>query len=502
MKKSKVFFICALVIVLMPFIRNKIVASEKPLTLISAYKTAYHKAIKLDKNAKLITMTSGDNPEESTHDIGEDGKRRFWTLEFALPSKNEGVIITIRDAKIELVKEYRKDNINIKELLDNKEINFDSSDVLKKSKKTYNLLPGKGWAIGYHFILQKVNNMPTLSVLGVDLSGYKTNIQYNSLSGEEIVAKHNITDGGKLYCNNLELKIKPSKIISTSLLKVSPNFTSDKTIISLYNIDPYTINMKLFIGISKDAGQTWVDSYLSNDITNIEFSDNYSNDGSIYVVTSRKLLRTNNKISSYECLLDDLNEDIIFFNNRNGILYLLTSTTVYISYNNGKEWTQFKAPDGAKKIFSLSDNKATIFSSDCLYILNNEQWDKIDFPQKMNNIMISETKDLLLIYDFNNLIVFSKLNREFEKVDTPTAIKAVYNNKYDNINTFFLYTYNGDLLQFSRKEDKFKPWNITKRTLTENDNIGTVINDSVGNLYYYTWAQSNWVQIGGKNEKQ
>ena len=363
-------------------------------------------------------------------------------------------------------------------------------------------MPGKGWAIGYHFILQKVNNMPTLSVLGVDLSGYKTNIQYNSLSGEEIVAKHNITDGGKLYCNNLELKIKPSKIISTSLLKVSPNFTSDKTIISLYNIDPYTINMKLFIGISKDAGQTWVDSYLSNDITNIEFSDNYSNDGSIYVVTSRKLLRTNNKISSYECLLDDLNEDIIFFNNRNGILYLLTSTTVYISYNNGKEWTQFKAPDGAKKIFSLSDNKATIFSSDCLYILNNEQWDKIDFPQKMNNIMISETKDLLLIYDFNNLIVFSKLNREFEKVDTPTAIKAVYNNKYDNINTFFLYTYNGDLLQFSRKEDKFKPWNITKRTLTENDNIGTVINDSVGNLYYYTWAQSNWVQIGGKNEKQ
>lgn len=74
--------------------------------------------------------------------------------------------------------------VNNENIVDLNKIHFDSDKIVDKAKKEYNLLPGKGWAEGYHFVLRKLNSDPTVEVVGRDKKGRFIKIIFNARTGK------------------------------------------------------------------------------------------------------------------------------------------------------------------------------------------------------------------------------------------------------------------------------------------------------------------------------
>ncbi|HWT75734.1 MAG TPA: hypothetical protein VN258_13595 [Mobilitalea sp.] len=77
---------------------------------------------------------------------------------------------------------------------------IDSKTALKIAKKEYDLQPGEGWAIGYHFTLDKISDTNIIQVFGRDDSKNFTKISINAKTKEVIAAIHKVThDDGVTY---------------------------------------------------------------------------------------------------------------------------------------------------------------------------------------------------------------------------------------------------------------------------------------------------------------
>ncbi len=161
-------------------------SSEDSISLIDAYNLALKEATSWNKNAQLVLITSVDDDAQDL--AGSDGKRIKWNLLFANPTLNETLQVSINDnsvSKTTINKENTFENVIIKP----DSIKIDSTMILKKAKRDFNLKPGINWANGYHFSLMNNGTQTFLTVTGLTKNNLFTQIFYDSVTGNYLGSK-------------------------------------------------------------------------------------------------------------------------------------------------------------------------------------------------------------------------------------------------------------------------------------------------------------------------
>ena len=159
-------------------------ASSKEFSLLEACRFAKEKAREeWSKDAEIYYVLSVDDREKESKSKGEHGKRRYWNVILAKPGTDDQMLYTIHNQKI-VEKLALTEPVNNENIVDLNKIHFDSDKIVDKAKKEYNLLPGKGWAEGYHFVLRKLNSDPTVEVVGRDKKGRFIKIIFNARTGK------------------------------------------------------------------------------------------------------------------------------------------------------------------------------------------------------------------------------------------------------------------------------------------------------------------------------
>ncbi|WP_157273037.1 hypothetical protein [Paenibacillus daejeonensis] len=152
------------------------------ISLLDAYKIGLSKANHWDPKAKLYLISSVDSdfgPEQ-----GIDGKRRYWNMIFAVPGSPKSIIYTLHDREI-INTIPTTDMTSINEVIDSIDaIKFDSSALIQKVQS--DLMPAKGWATGYHFILSRGIDFDLIEVVGADKEGLLKKLYFNGQTGESI----------------------------------------------------------------------------------------------------------------------------------------------------------------------------------------------------------------------------------------------------------------------------------------------------------------------------
>jgi hypothetical protein len=113
----------------------------------------------------------------------------------------------VRNKKIEDIIKVMGVSLDKTELIDNMDSLINSNEALLIAKDEYKLIPGEGWAIGYHFFLNKTSGINTIVVFGRDLSKNYAGVKINAKTREIIGAYHKVTYDGVTY--NWEPFIKP-----------------------------------------------------------------------------------------------------------------------------------------------------------------------------------------------------------------------------------------------------------------------------------------------------
>jgi len=173
---------------------------RKTTSLIEAYKIAYNAVYEKNSRVLLIHLTSADSmyhPEDSK--AGANGRRRYWNLSFTVPNISEGWIVQIKDRKIKNIVKVSTMINNTSILIDDMEHFIDSKEALKIAKRKYHLKPGEGWAIGYHFTMDKSGGIIIIDVVGRDNQNNFSRISINAKTKEIVNAIHKVPIGDGKY---------------------------------------------------------------------------------------------------------------------------------------------------------------------------------------------------------------------------------------------------------------------------------------------------------------
>ncbi len=149
-------------------------------TLKEAVNLGWHHAIAWDSQAVLISVSSVDD-EHDEGVKGNEGRRRFWNLIFAVAEQERSLILMIRDGKVQ--QKETQDVYRAAEGIQLNELIVDSPQLVKKARKEYHLLPGVTWAEGYHFVLFKSGNIPFTAVVGLNQREQYTKIYFDPRDG-------------------------------------------------------------------------------------------------------------------------------------------------------------------------------------------------------------------------------------------------------------------------------------------------------------------------------
>lgn len=165
-------------------------ASKQPnydnsIDLSEAYKIAYEEAFRWNALAEPYFITSVDDPIESTHVKGENGKRNYWNFDFVVESTSKHLIITMHDKTV-VNKIEAKSNVDNDYIINIEELSISTAEAVDIAKDDYGLLPGTDWAQGYHFVLEKEGPALILSVVGLNEKGIMSRVFFNAKTGEVI----------------------------------------------------------------------------------------------------------------------------------------------------------------------------------------------------------------------------------------------------------------------------------------------------------------------------
>lgn len=105
----------------------------------------------------------------------------------------------IREKKITETLKLMGPPMDKKDLFDNMDSLIDSKEALEIARNKYKLKPGEGWAIGYHFTLNKVSGADVMQVFGRDISNNFTKISIDAKTKEVLSAIHKVTYDGVTY---------------------------------------------------------------------------------------------------------------------------------------------------------------------------------------------------------------------------------------------------------------------------------------------------------------
>jgi hypothetical protein len=182
--------------------------SSNSSSMKEAYRIAHKAIIKENPNVLLYSMgsaDSNDNPEDIT--AGKSGLRKYWNVVFAVPSTTDYWLVMVRNKKIKDIIKVMGASLDKTDFIDNMDSLINSNEALHIAKDEYKLKPGEGWAIGYHFLLNKTSGTNTIVVVGRDPSKNFARVAINAKTKEIIDAIHKVSYDGVTY--NWEQFIKP-----------------------------------------------------------------------------------------------------------------------------------------------------------------------------------------------------------------------------------------------------------------------------------------------------
>jgi len=457
------------------------------LTLRQAVDLAKEEVYKWNPNAQLSNIVSVDNPEEKNKTDGIDGKRRYWNLQFVAQIEKKSMGLTIHDGQI-VNKWYGEDDsgrgFDIPSI-------FDSSDALKKTIALYNIKPGKGWAGGYHFQLAKQKEKLVMTVFGRDSKNNFSRVDFDILTGEITSALHKVPYGGGFYSGNSNAPLFNDEQTTLIGSVMSPNFVSDK---SLFLWGIRNESNSPFIEMSKDGGLSWININIQNlnNIVNVQFSDNYKQDRTVFITTNDRILKSTNLGNIWEIIYVSKQEIISSFWDSNKFAILTNNNNVLVS-SDEENWVSFDTPEGGSNILINSNGSLILKTIDSIYARNADVWTNIKVPFKNPYGEPKHISDKLMINSYNTIGLQDDFTGEWNITRTLYQIENVWlvqNSEFSQDPTIYAYSKDGRLFRIQKGGGSFQV------KLSNKGTIAQIINAS-NNLFFLMnpileWE--NWVK--------
>ncbi len=167
-----------------------------PLSLQEAYQVGAAAASQWNLSSRLYEMTSTDQGEDPTVpeiERGLNGRRISWNLDFVIPKTERHLRLEIRGGQVAFKTEV------VGPIADSF---FEPDEVMAihvvdqlNTAKRGGLLPGKGWATGYHFRLLKDESAPVLVIRGLDSGTNAAIAAFNTRTEKLILREHKLPNG-------------------------------------------------------------------------------------------------------------------------------------------------------------------------------------------------------------------------------------------------------------------------------------------------------------------
>lgn len=171
-------FIAAVITTLYFQASNSTSTHTEEVTLQEALELGMAKALEWDASAVPFYLTSVDDEFGSIS--GQQGRRERWNLQVGTPD-NKRAVIAIRKGDVEGLYPGVGPFVDT-HVIKREEVVFDSPELLSRSRTEHDLLPGKDWANGYHFVLQVLDGKATITVIGLDKELHQQKIVFESSS--------------------------------------------------------------------------------------------------------------------------------------------------------------------------------------------------------------------------------------------------------------------------------------------------------------------------------
>ncbi|MGE7841664.1 WD40/YVTN/BNR-like repeat-containing protein [Lysinibacillus sp. NPDC093712] len=388
-KKICCFLVVCLVFVTL--ISRETNASEGEVTLKEAINIGLQRAKEWNVNAVLSSVNSVD--EKMGGSRGETGKRFNWFMFFVVPGTDDYVIIGISEKKIWLFKPGKQTE---GPTIPYDEIKLDSSDVLQLAKAKYGLKPGKDWATGYHFTLDRIDGKPIITVVGTDRDSRFTRISFNAQNGDVVSAIHKLPYGGGLISRRNATENLTKKGMAITGVVAGNNklvVWGDK------KTTQFSTTKQPFIEWSQNNGETWTELQVNNYVTHAWFDKN----DQLFAATEKELWAgiTSKSKGTKILSLDDPIDNIDY--SLNNHIAVLSSGNIYYTTNQGESWEQASVPKPFN-VVQISNNGDLVGLTEERKILQkiNDEWKQIPMPNSND-----EPHDMKVI---NNRLFISTQN--------------------------------------------------------------------------------------------
>lgn len=493
MKKVKIIVVVSLIAIFTLIITLKVASIEdrnKAITLHEAFEIAYKEAKNWEEKAELFSMTSVDNEGMTVEDDGHDGRRRFWNFIFVVPEEEKQLIISIHDKKV--INSLSEKGAALSTFIKREEMLMTSKEAVDKAIKDFKVNPGNGgWAGGYHFTLDKQDNVAKLSVVCLDKEGYFSNISFDASTKELISGLHKIPEGGGIIKNKSYMKLDKNNQISGIGIYMSPNFENDNIMIASYIVNPYKSNMLLRTSITMDNGITWRDFNVNENFSNINFSDNFSIDKTIYAVSGKSLIKTTNYGLEWENVFTAKSEIMNMSIYKEQILLNCTEL-VYLSKDNGLSWNELKIPSQVITETFDDNGNIYIYSNNKLFKEYDNSWREIEvlFPDNIRGVKFDENN--LIYYSEDNIGLINLQNNMLTVIDSLEGVENVFLAK-DNM--LYYLSNNKSLIKLTKNNNE---WISEKIDIDIKGKLLDLnIKESTGDIYLSVGSEVKWEKIEG-----
>lgn len=470
------------------FANYQITTDKKSLTMKEAYNIANKAINKVSPQALLVSMISADPFNyKGDNNVGSDGTRTLWNLDFAVPNTSEHWVVFIRNNKVAKIIKAMDIVYDRDSLIDKNELTIDSKDALEIVKKEYIIKPGEIWAIGYHFSISKEANSIILDVICRDSADNFTRISVNLSTKQITDAIHKISIGGGMFKGNTnEALINNYDIDGISYITDNENnnilYAWGRKMINIIQYQPVIL-------FKKDSDKTWNEIKYQNDIREIIPVSEYN----FFIICEKNIYKfSSGNITS----ILDINQSILcsaFYNEK---IVILTKSEIYISPNKGTTWYKNILPvvkDTTNINFSLdiNDNNIYVSINNKIYNYSNKEWleiinndDVINDLKYIDNSIVYTTDKSINMYDINtnknsqisNGIIIKKLIRSGQ-----TSIYAISDERK---------------LFKIRKEIEDNDWIIVNcKTKDSNGFITDALQIDKNTWYYSTISEAIWEKI-------
>jgi hypothetical protein len=426
---------------------------ENDLTVLEAFDLGYERALKWEDDIQLFQLTSVDDKHEENQVKGENGTRRDWNLQFVKPGTNEHLLISISDRNITNFEPITGPNIPKKNILID-EILFDSNDLIKLAKENENLYPGSGWAVGYHYSLNKLDGDPVISVVGTDEIGNFTKLYYSASTKNLIDAIHKVPVGGGIYYINNKENKEQEKLKFKDKFIVLGASTLNNSMVVWGSMNHNLYDPELVLVYSKNKGNTWSILRIPQKyqrIINTWFSDDTSE---LFLATPNEIFKiVDKKWSSVYKTANGVN--IIDTQSLGDTIIILEEHgKLQVSNNSGLTWDNVDLPLTESQSIQYSEGGLYVISKGFIYKREEKAWSMVKSPILGNIRDMKLNNKYLTIFTSEKVAIYDIEKTQWETIQHDD-VKAIYYHP-TNITSIFVVSHDDRITEYIKGGDKWQ----------------------------------------------